>query len=105
RAYEIWVAHDCVHGQADQHWLAAEGSLSGIDRRARPRTRPAKEATVACTLEDRQNPRGGRLTPHITPEMSAPVRRRSARSAVATAGACRRRRGEGRRRARAGVPT
>ena len=24
RAYEIWVAHDCVHGQADQHWLTAE---------------------------------------------------------------------------------
>ena len=24
RAYEIWTAHGCVHGQADQHWLAAE---------------------------------------------------------------------------------
>jgi hypothetical protein len=27
RAYEIWVAHDCVHGQADQHWLTAEGEI------------------------------------------------------------------------------
>jgi hypothetical protein len=24
RAYEIWTAHGCVHGEADQHWLAAE---------------------------------------------------------------------------------
>jgi hypothetical protein len=24
RAYEIWTAHGCVHGQAEQHWLAAE---------------------------------------------------------------------------------
>jgi hypothetical protein len=27
RAYEIWVAHDRVHGQADQHWLAAEREI------------------------------------------------------------------------------
>jgi hypothetical protein len=24
RAYEIWTAHGCADGQADQHWLAAE---------------------------------------------------------------------------------
>jgi hypothetical protein len=24
RAYEIWTANGCVHGQAEQHWLAAE---------------------------------------------------------------------------------
>jgi hypothetical protein len=24
RAYEIWTADGCVHGQADQHWLSAE---------------------------------------------------------------------------------
>jgi len=23
-AYEIWTAHGCINGQADQHWLAAE---------------------------------------------------------------------------------
>jgi hypothetical protein len=52
RAYEIWTAHGCVHGQADQHWLAAE-RLGGIDERAPPRTGPEKEAPVACTFEDR----------------------------------------------------
>jgi Protein of unknown function (DUF2934) len=24
RAYEIWTAHGCMHGQAEQHWIAAE---------------------------------------------------------------------------------
>jgi hypothetical protein len=24
RAYDMWIAHGCVHGQAEQHWLAAE---------------------------------------------------------------------------------
>ena len=24
RAYEMWTAHGCVHGQAEQYWLAAE---------------------------------------------------------------------------------
>jgi hypothetical protein len=27
RAYEIWTADGCVHGQADQHWLAAEWEI------------------------------------------------------------------------------
>jgi hypothetical protein len=27
RAYEIWAAHGYVHGQADQHWLAAEREI------------------------------------------------------------------------------
>ena len=27
RAYKIWAAHGCVHGQADQHWLAAEREI------------------------------------------------------------------------------
>jgi hypothetical protein len=27
RAYEIWTAHGCIHGQADQHWLAAEREI------------------------------------------------------------------------------
>jgi hypothetical protein len=27
RAYEIWTAHGCVHGHADQHWLAAEREI------------------------------------------------------------------------------
>jgi DUF2934 family protein len=24
RAYEIWLAADCRHGEAEQHWFAAE---------------------------------------------------------------------------------
>jgi Protein of unknown function (DUF2934) len=27
RAYEIWTSHGCVHGHADQHWLAAEREI------------------------------------------------------------------------------
>jgi hypothetical protein len=27
RAYELWNVHGCVHGQADQHWLAAEREI------------------------------------------------------------------------------
>ena len=28
RAYEIWASRGCEHGQADQHWLAAEREIS-----------------------------------------------------------------------------
>jgi Protein of unknown function (DUF2934) len=27
RAYEIWTAQSCVHGQTDQHWRAAEREI------------------------------------------------------------------------------
>ena len=27
RAYEIWTAHGCIDGQANQHWLAAEREI------------------------------------------------------------------------------
>jgi hypothetical protein len=27
RAYEIWTANGCVHGEADQHWFAAEREI------------------------------------------------------------------------------
>jgi hypothetical protein len=27
RAYEIWTANGCAHGQADQHWLSAEREI------------------------------------------------------------------------------
>src|SRR5262252_6031532 len=67
RAYEIWTAHGYVHGQARSALACGRaGNLGGIDGRARPRTRPAKEATVACTFEDHEDPRSGQLTPHIT---------------------------------------
>ena len=34
RAYEIWIAHGCAHGHADQHWLAAEREVTtyGVGR-------------------------------------------------------------------------
>jgi DUF2934 family protein len=45
RAYEIWTANGCVHGQADQHWLAAEReilatSASAIARKPTPQRNP-----------------------------------------------------------------
>src|SRR5262252_7708770 len=55
------------------------GNLGGIDGRARPRTRPAKEATVACTFEDHQDPRSGQLTPHITTRGNTSAQTPSAR--------------------------
>jgi Protein of unknown function (DUF2934) len=27
RAYEMWAAQGCVHGRAEQHWLAAEREM------------------------------------------------------------------------------
>ncbi len=35
RAYEIWTSHGCVHGQADQHWLAAEREILTATRSPR----------------------------------------------------------------------
>jgi hypothetical protein len=42
RAYELWNVHGCVHGQADQHWLAAEreilaASTAALAREPAPR--------------------------------------------------------------------
>src|SRR5438034_3073340 len=50
RAYEIWTAHGCIHGQADQHWLAAEreiltestATLAGAQQKRRFRARSKK---------------------------------------------------------------
>jgi hypothetical protein len=46
RAYEIWTAHGCVHGQADQHWLAAEREILGAATAAlasKPASKKQKE--------------------------------------------------------------
>jgi Protein of unknown function (DUF2934) len=46
RAYEIWAASGYVHGQADQHWLAAEREILGASTTAlaleqvRPKKKP-----------------------------------------------------------------
>jgi len=34
RAYEMWTADGCAHGQAEQHWLAAERELLGTSTAA-----------------------------------------------------------------------
>ena len=78
RAYEMWTAHGCVHGQAALA-CGRTGSVGDIDGRVRRQTKSEEEATVVRTFADRQNGRAGRLTPHITSEMRGPVQRRSAR--------------------------
>src|SRR4029434_10866350 len=50
RAYEIWTAHGCIHGQADQHGLAAEreiltestATLAGVQQKGRFRAHSKK---------------------------------------------------------------
>jgi hypothetical protein len=48
RAYEMWTAHGCVHGQAEQHWLAAERELlatsMAILAKPDPKTNPRSSA-------------------------------------------------------------
>ena len=44
RAYKIWTAHGCVHGQADQHWLAAEREILAASATA-PAREPAPQKT------------------------------------------------------------
>ena len=54
RAYEIWTAHGCMHGQAEQHWLAAEreilaastAALAGKPARQKKRRSPARSKTA-----------------------------------------------------------
>jgi Protein of unknown function (DUF2934) len=59
RAYEIWVATDCAHGQADQHWLEAErevlaASTAALAREPAPKKKGrsparAKDARTLAT--------------------------------------------------------
>ena len=43
RAYEIWMTTGCRHGQADQHWFAAEQEiLAGSSFDAKVANVPAK---------------------------------------------------------------
>ncbi len=57
RAYELWKAHGGVHGQADQHWLAAErevlaASTSALAREPAPqkKRRPPARSSVVKTV-------------------------------------------------------
>jgi hypothetical protein len=49
RAYEIWTAHGCIHGQAAQHWLAAEreiltSSTAVLAGKPNPKKKPGSSA-------------------------------------------------------------
>jgi Protein of unknown function (DUF2934) len=55
RAYEIWVAHGRVDGQADQHWLAAEREILAASTAA-PARKPAPAKKSAAQRKKRQAP-------------------------------------------------
>jgi hypothetical protein len=44
RAYDIWTADGCVHGQSDQHWLAAEREILAASAAALARKPALKKA-------------------------------------------------------------
>ncbi len=51
RAYELWNAHGGLHGQADQHWLAAEREILAASTAAitRERSSQTREILAAST--------------------------------------------------------
>jgi hypothetical protein len=58
RAYEIWFATGCRHGEAEQHWLTAEGEILHAVNAAMP-ARRASAKKVSRPL--------GRATPKAAP--------------------------------------
>ena len=58
RAYEIWTAHGCVHGQAEGYWLAAErevlatsaAALAGKPNPKKKPRSPTRSKTAAIML-------------------------------------------------------
>src|SRR5260370_40856276 len=48
RAYEMWTAHGCVHGQAEQHWLAAEREVLATSTAVFPGKPNPKKTPRAC---------------------------------------------------------
>ena len=56
RAYEIWAADGYVHGQADQHWLAAEREILAASTVA-PFVREPAPQKKRRSLHDRRPPR------------------------------------------------
>jgi Protein of unknown function (DUF2934) len=63
RAYEIWTAHGCVDGQADQHWLAAEREIlaRATTALARDSVPHEKKGRSPRSHEDIQDAEGGQL--------------------------------------------
>jgi hypothetical protein len=57
RAYEMWTAQGCMHGQAEQHWLAAEREVlatatAALARKpaSKKKRPPAARPKIARTL-------------------------------------------------------
>jgi len=65
RAYEIWTAHGYVHGQADQHWLAAEREILAASTIVLVRE-PAPQKKRRFEIRRRKHRRPvGRVTNHF----------------------------------------
>jgi hypothetical protein len=71
RAYEIWMSGGCVHGQADQHWLAAEREILAASTAALAGKAAPQKSPVGCTFKDHQDARAGQLMPRV-PEHHGP---------------------------------
>jgi len=55
RAYELWNAHGGLHGQADQHWLAAEREVLAASTAAITREpAPQKQEILAASTTARE---------------------------------------------------
>jgi hypothetical protein len=50
RAYEMWTAHGRVHGQAEQHWLAAEREVLATSTGPKKKRPSAARSKTARTL-------------------------------------------------------
>jgi hypothetical protein len=53
RAYDMWIAHGYVHGQAEQHWLAAEREVLATSTAVlagKPNPRSSARSKAARTL-------------------------------------------------------
>jgi len=58
RAYKIWTSHGCVHGQADQHWLAAEREILTASTTTLPgKPSPQKKRSSSARMRIGSRPR------------------------------------------------
>jgi Protein of unknown function (DUF2934) len=62
RAYEIWAAHGCVDGQADQHWLAAEREVLATSAAALVRKSAPQKKKSAAPRKKRKAPARAKAT-------------------------------------------
>jgi Protein of unknown function (DUF2934) len=69
RAYDMWTAQGCVHGQAEHHWLAAEREVLATSTTALAREPVPKKKRPSPGRSKIARARAGRLTLRITSEM------------------------------------